>query len=69
MLEYQVSGRGLSVEAVLRSIELSVAKYCPVHAMLSKALPIDLRYSIVEDDGESQQVVAKGTYLPGTMQA
>jgi len=32
---HDVGGRGLSVDAIRRSIELSAAKYCPVSAMLS----------------------------------
>ena len=68
-LDYQVSGRGISKEAVLRSIELSVEKYCPVHAMLSQAFPVDLRYSIYEEDGKGgRRVVAEGTVRPGAMQ-
>ena len=32
---HEVAGRGLSVDAIRRSIELSAARYCPVNAMLS----------------------------------
>lgn len=64
-LEYRVSGRAVEVAAVLRAIELSVEKYCPVHAMLSKAFPIDLAYVVSEDEEQgASRVVAEGTILP-----
>ena len=40
------------IEVMLRAIELSVQQYCPVHAMLVKAFPIAIKYSILEDDGD-----------------
>ena len=47
----------------MRAIDLSVKKYCPVHAMLEKAFPIDLNYSIYEDEGNGKQkLVKQGTY-------
>lgn len=49
-LEYVVSGRGIDPAAVERSIELSITKYCPVHAMLSKAVQINTRYTILQAD-------------------
>ena len=36
-LEYQVTGHNINETDVLRAIELSIQKYCPVHAMLSQA--------------------------------
>ena len=64
---HEVIGRGLSVAAVRRSIELSAAKYCPVNAMISAgATVVHHRYRIVssgerpyEADGE---VIATGPY-------
>lgn len=47
-LIYHVVGHEIDEAAVLRAIELSVSRYCPVHAMLKKAFPIDLKYSIYE---------------------
>lgn len=47
-LEYVICGAAIEEAAVVRAIQLSVEKYCPVHAMLSKAFPISLRYSIYE---------------------
>lgn len=45
-VEYVVEGHNVDPAAVERSIELSVTKYCPVHAMLSKVCKIDHTYSI-----------------------
>ncbi len=51
-MEYVITGRGIRELAVRRAIELSVKQYCPVHAMLSKAFPIELKYSILEGDSQ-----------------
>jgi len=64
-LEYVFSGQGLSEDAAVRAIELSVEKYCPVYAMLSQVFPIALRYTIFEtEDSAAPRVVAEGTYMP-----
>lgn len=64
-LEYRVAGRAVDESAVTRAIQLSVEKYCPVHAMLSQAFPIDLAYVILEDEGEGiRRVVSEGNFLP-----
>ena len=63
-IEYQVTGHGLDEADVLRAIELSIQKYCPVHAMLSQAFPISQRYIIFEDEGQgARRVVAEGSYI------
>jgi putative redox protein len=65
-IEYQVTGHALDEASVLRAIELSIQKYCPVHAMLSQAFPISQRYVIFEDEGNgSRRVVAEGDYEEG----
>src|SRR3989304_2181009 len=46
-VEYKVTGHNVDPVAVERSIELSTTKYCPVQAMLSKAVTIEHRYTIV----------------------
>ena len=62
-LEYVITGQGIGEADVLRAIDLSVKKYCPVHAMLEKAFPIALTYSIYEGDGNGKQsLVKQGTY-------
>jgi putative redox protein len=47
-LEYIVEGHNISPAAVERSIELSATKYCPAQAMLSKVVPIEHKYKIIE---------------------
>lgn len=62
-LEYVVIGHDIDEASVRRAIELSVKQYCPVHAMLSKAFPIQLNYSIFEGKNkQSSQLVKQGTY-------
>jgi putative redox protein len=62
-LEYVVTGANINEASVLRAIDLSIKKYCPVHAMLEKAFPIELHYSIYEDKGQGKQsLVKQGTY-------
>lgn len=48
LLTYVVYGEDIDEEAVERSIELSVTKYCSVHAMLGQAVPIRHTYEIGE---------------------
>jgi putative redox protein len=63
-LVYEVAGHALDEAAVLRAIELSIQKYCPVHAMLSQVFPITQRYVIFEDEGNGvRRQVAEGTYV------
>ncbi len=49
-LEYVVTGRHVEEAAVQRSIQLSLEKYCSVHAMLSKAVPIEHSYRVIEEE-------------------
>ena len=58
VLEYVVRGHGVDEASVRRAIELSVTKYCSVHATLKDSFPIALTYSIYEDD----KLVKEGTY-------
>ncbi len=58
-LEYQVTGHQVDEAALLRAIDLSMTKYCPVHAMLEKSFPIELSFSIFEGDGEGQSRLVK----------
>ena len=60
-LEYVVTGEEIREESLLRAIELSVKQYCPVHAMLSRAFPIELKYSIfARGAGEARHLVKQG---------
>jgi len=58
VLEYVVRGHGVDEASVCRAIELSVTKYCSVHATLKDSFPIGLTYSIYEDD----KLIKEGTY-------
>jgi putative redox protein len=49
-LEHVVAGRNIDENAVVRAIELSETKYCPVSAMLRGNVEIRNRYRIVNDD-------------------
>jgi putative redox protein len=64
VLEYLITGEDINVQSVVRAIELSASKYCPVQAMLSKAFPIDMQYAIYETGRGVQSLVEKGTYRP-----
>ena len=60
---YQVTGHGLDEQALLRSIGLSITKYCPAYAMLSRLAPIESDYEIFEGASPSdRQLVKTGTY-------
>ena len=45
-VEYIVTGHGVRIDAVERAVELSRTKYCPVHAMLQQALPLEFSYRV-----------------------
>jgi putative redox protein len=47
VVQHIVSGPAIDPAAVARAVELSVTKYCPVHAMLSAACPISHEFRIV----------------------
>lgn len=48
-IEYVVKGKGVEPQAVERSIQLSLEKYCSVGATLAKAGTITHSYKIVEE--------------------
>jgi putative redox protein len=48
-VEYVVYGRGLDRAKVEKAVNLSIERYCSVHAMLSKAVPIHHALRIVEE--------------------
>jgi putative redox protein len=65
-LEYLLVGHEVDEQAVLTAIDRSIQKYCPVHAMLEKAFPIEFKYYIYEDKGiEQRELVKQGTYQRG----
>ena len=49
-LEYRLSGRGLSKEAVERAIRLSEEKYCSVQATISAIAEVTSTYTLVQDE-------------------
>lgn len=55
VITYLIVGSSVEEDAVLRSIELSATKYCPVYAMLEQAFPIDMRYEIYEDQANGER--------------
>ncbi|HET9590530.1 MAG TPA: OsmC family protein [Anaerolineales bacterium] len=52
---YILTGTGLDETAVLRSIELSFTKYCPVQKMFEGSIPMELHYEIYEDEGNGDR--------------
>lgn len=63
VITYIVSGKNIEEDAVLRAVELSVTKYCSVHAMLEQAFPMDAHYEIYEDEGDgNQKLVHQGSW-------
>jgi putative redox protein len=59
VITYLVTGHNMDEAAVVRSIELSAAKYCPAQAMLGKVVPMDLVYEIYEDEGGGKTKIMK----------
>lgn len=47
VVEHVVEGEHVDPKAVARSLELSITKYCPVHAMLSPTTKIDHVYRVI----------------------
>jgi putative redox protein len=56
-VEHRVAG-DVDPEAVRRSIELSATRYCPVTAMLSRAVEIEHRYRLVDGTERESVLVA-----------
>jgi putative redox protein len=63
VIEYLVFGKDVEETALLRAIELSAEKYCPVYAMLSKAFPIEMVYKIFGEEDQTT-IIKQGTYIP-----
>lgn len=55
LITYIVTGKNVEEAAVLRSIELSITKYCPVQFMLAQVFPMELQYEIYEDEGDGSR--------------
>jgi putative redox protein len=68
-IEYHVTGHAIDEKAILRSLELSAARYCPAQAMLGQIIPIELKYHIYEEEAEGEKRLIKSgshTHVPGT---
>ena len=50
-VEHVVRGRNLAPASVRRAVELSATRYCPVSAMLGKAVSVTHRYRVLDDSG------------------
>jgi putative redox protein len=48
VVEHIITGHHVAPEAVARSLELSITKYCPVNAMLSKSTKIEHVFRILD---------------------
>ena len=61
VIEYHAAGKEIQESAVARAMELSADSYCPAQAMLSKVIPLGLKYFIYEgDDLSSAVLVSEG---------
>ena len=54
-ITYIVTGRNVDEVAVLRSIALTVTKYCPAQIMLEQAFPMSLHYEIYEEQADGSR--------------
>lgn len=55
LITYIITGKSVDEAAVLRSIELSITKYCPVQFMLAQVFPIEMQYEIYEEQGDGER--------------
>jgi len=61
IIEYIFTSNDLDEDSVVRSIELSVDKYCPAVAMLRQAFPMRFMYKIFSEGEESPRI--EGEYI------
>jgi putative redox protein len=47
LVEHIIAGRDIDPKAMARSLELSITKYCPVHALLSRVTRVEHVYRIL----------------------
>jgi putative redox protein len=67
LITYIITGRSVAETAVLRSIELSITKYCPVQFMLAQVFPIEMQYEIYEEQGDGERrLTFQGIWQPLT---
>lgn len=68
VIDYIVTGINVDEVAVRRAIELSTERYCPAQAMFKGVFPMELRYSIYEEQNGKLNLVASGEYTPASAQ-
>jgi putative redox protein len=56
VVEHVVRGRGLSLEAVARAVQLSPTRYCSAAAMLGRVAHIQERYRVVDERTGTEQM-------------
>jgi putative redox protein len=61
VITYEVRGENVEEAAMRRAISLSLQKYCPAHAMLSRVFPMEYHYIILGRQGE---LVTEGAWEP-----
>jgi putative redox protein len=69
VIEYVVTGVNVDEAAVRRAIELSTERYCPAQAMFKGVFPMQLCYSIYEEQDGKRNLVTSGEYTPASAQA
>jgi len=47
LVEHVITGHNIDPKAMARSLELSITKYCPVHALLSRVTRVEHVYRIL----------------------
>jgi putative redox protein len=66
---YIVTGNNVNEMALLRSIELSFTKYCPVQKMLEGTFPMELHYEIYEEEGDgNRRLTSQGRWQELSME-
>jgi putative redox protein len=48
LVEHVIAGHDIDPKAMARSLELSITKYCPVHALLSRVTRVEHVYRILD---------------------
>jgi putative redox protein len=65
VIEHQVAGE-VEPEAIRRAVELSATMYCPVNAMLSRAVRVEHRYRLTPAHGDEVAALVAITGPEGT---
>lgn len=60
-MTHTVRGPGVAAANVARALQLSLTRYCPVHAMLAPSVPFTVRYEVTD---ETTGAYAEGEVVP-----